>query len=97
MQENFIDTQQNLTFISKIKKFYESNKFFIYSFVIILIVLFGLSSFYLEKKEQKRILLSENYIQAKFYLEKGNNAEALVILKELTMLRILLIQFYHFF
>jgi len=84
MPENFIEGQQNLTVTSRIKKFYESNKIFIYSFIIILIILFGSFSFYLEKKEQKRFLLSENYIQAKFHLKKGNKKEALTILKELT-------------
>jgi predicted negative regulator of RcsB-dependent stress response len=84
MPENFIEGQQNLTVTSRIKKFYESNKIFVYSLIIILIILFGSFNFYLEKKEQKRFLLSENYIQAKFHLEKGNKKEALIILKELT-------------
>ena len=35
-----------------------------------------------DNKEKKRILLSDNYIKAKFYLEKGNKSEALNILKE---------------
>ena len=84
MSENFIENQHDLTKASKIKKFYESNKIFIYSFIFISIILLGSFNFYLENKKQKRVLLSENYIQAKFYIEKGHKSEALNILKEVT-------------
>ena len=47
-----------------------------------MIILFGSLSFYLENQERKKILLSENYIQAKIYLENGNNNEALNTLKK---------------
>ena len=42
----------------------------------------GTFSFYLESKEKKKILLSENYLEAKIYLESGNRNKALDILKE---------------
>jgi len=76
MAENIFEAQYDLTKKSRIKKFYESNKIFIFSFILILIILFGSLSFYLENQERKKILLSENYIQAKIYLENGNNNEA---------------------
>ena len=82
MPENFLEAQYDITKKSKIKKFYESNKILIFSSILILIILFGSLSFYLENKEGKKILLSENYIQAKFYLENGNKSEALNILKK---------------
>ena len=82
MADNFFETQYDLTKKSKIKKFYESNKIFIFSLILILIILFGSLIFYLENQERKKILLSENYIQAKIYLEKGNNNEALNTLKK---------------
>ena len=82
MPENFFETQYDVTKKSKIKKFYESNKIFIFSLILILIILFGSLSFYLENQERKKILLSENYIQAKIYLENGNNNEALNTLKK---------------
>ena len=82
MTENFFEAQYDLTKKSKIKKFYESNKILIFSSIFILIILFGSLSFYLEIKKGKKILLSENYIQAKFYLENGNKSEALNILKK---------------
>ena len=82
MSENIFEAQYDLTKKSRIKKFYESNKIFIFSLILILIILFGSLSFYLENQERKKILLSENYIQAKIYLENGNNNEALNTLKK---------------
>ena len=83
MPENFFEAQYDITKKSKIKKFYESNKIFIFSSVLILIILLGSLSFYLESKEKKKILLSENYIKAKIYLENGNKNEALNTLKKI--------------
>ena len=82
MSENLFEAQYDLTKKSRIKRFYESNKIFIFSFILILIILFGSFSFYLENQERKKILLSENYIQAKIYLENGNKNEALNTLKK---------------
>ena len=82
MPENLFETQYDVTKKSRIKKFYESNKILIFSSILILIILFGSLSFYLENQERKKILLSENYIQAKIYLENGNKNEALNTLKK---------------
>ena len=82
MPENLFEAQYDLTKKSRIKKFYESNKILIFSSILILIISFGSLSFYLESKESKKILLSENYVQAKFYLENGNKSEALNTLKK---------------
>ena len=82
MGENIFEAQYDLTKKSRVKKFYETNKIFIFSSILILIILFASLSFYLNKQERKKILLSENYIQAKVYLEKGNNSEALNTLKK---------------
>jgi tetratricopeptide (TPR) repeat protein len=82
MTENLFEAQYDLTKKSKLKKFYEKNKIFIFSFIFVLIFVFGSFSFYLENKEKKRILLSENYLQAKIYLEAGNKNKAIDILKE---------------
>ena len=83
MAENLFEAQYDVTKKSKLKKFYDSYKIFIFSSVFILIILLGSVSFYLEKKENKKILLSENYLQGKIYLERGDNNEALGILKEI--------------
>ena len=81
MPENLFEARYDLTKKSKIKKFYESNKILIYLFIFILIILFGYFSYYLDSKEKKEILLSENYVEAKIYLENGNKVEALNLLK----------------
>ena len=82
MPENFIEAQYDVTKKSKIRRFYESNKILIFSSILSLIIVFGSLGFYLENKEREKILLSENYIQAKFYLENGKNSEALNTLKK---------------
>ena len=81
MTENLFETQYNITKKSKLKKFYDSNKILIYSSILIVIIFFVSLSLYLENKERKRILLSENYVQAKIYLENGKKIEAINILK----------------
>ena len=82
MSENLFEAQYDVTKKSKIRKIYESNKILIFSSILILIIALGSFSFYLEHKESKKILLSENYIKAKFYLENEEKNEALNILKE---------------
>ena len=82
MPENYFEAKYDVTKKSKIRKFYESNKIFIFSSILILVILLGSLGLYSEKKEKKKILLSENYIQAKFYLENGNKSEALNTLKK---------------
>jgi len=81
MTENLFEAQYNITKKSKLKRFYESNKILIYSSVLILIIFFVSIGFYFESKEKKRILLSENYVQAKIYLENEKKIEAINILK----------------
>ena len=82
MAENLFKAQYDVTKKSKLNKFYESNKILIFSFIFILIILFGSFNFYLESKEKKKILLSENYLQAKIYLESGDKNKAISTLKE---------------
>ena len=81
MTNNLIEAQYDITKKSKLKKFYESNKILIYLFIFILIIFFGYFSYYLDSKEKKGILLSENYVEAKIYLENENKVEALNLLK----------------
>ena len=82
MTENLFEAQYDLTKKSKLKKFYESNKIFIFSLIFILVICYGSFSFYLVNKEKKKILLSENYLQAKIYLEEGDKNKAMNLLKE---------------
>ena len=83
MPENLFEAQYDITKKSKFKKFYESNKILIFSSILILIIFFGSLSFYLEIKEKKKLLLSENYVQAKIYLENGDKIAATNMLKNL--------------
>ena len=61
MADNLFDTQYDVTKKSKILRFYESNKILIFSTVFIIIIMFVSFSFYVESKEKKRILISDNY------------------------------------
>tara|TARA_B100000686_G_scaffold278821_1_gene299087 strand:- start:119 stop:766 length:648 start_codon:yes stop_codon:yes gene_type:complete len=83
MSENLFEAQYDLTKKSRLKKFYESNKILIFSSIVIIIILLGSLNFYLKAKENKIILLSENYIQAKIYLDGGNKIQGLDILKKI--------------
>ena len=82
MTENLIEAQYDVTKKSKLKQFYEKNKIFIFSFIFLFVLSLGSFSFYLENKEKKKVLLSENYLQAKIYLEEGNKDKAIDVLKE---------------
>ena len=81
MPENLFETQYDLTKKSKLREFYESNKILIYSSILTLIIIIASYSYYQESKEKKKAFLSENYIQAKVYLESENKTEAVKILR----------------
>ena len=85
MAENIVEANYDVTKKSRLKKFYEKNKFYIYSFTFVSFLLFCFFMFYLENKEKNKILLSENYLQAKIYLEGGNKDKARDILKEVIL------------
>ena len=81
MNENLFETQYDVTKKSKLKKFYEVNKILIFSVILILIIVIASVSFYSETKEKKKILLSDNYLAAKVYLENGDRNKVKNILK----------------
>ena len=81
MNENLFETQYDVTKKSKLKKFYEVNKILIFSVILILIIAIASVIFYSETKEKKKILLSDNYLTAKVYLENGDRNEVKNILK----------------
>ena len=81
MNENLFETQYDVTKKSKLKKFYEVNKILIFSVILILIIAIASISFYSETKEKKKILLSDNYLAAKVYLENGDRHKVKNILK----------------
>ena len=81
MNENLFETQYDVTKKSKLKKFYEVNKILIFSVILILIIAIASVSFYSGTKEKKKILLSDNYLAAKVYLENGDRNKVKNILK----------------
>ena len=81
MNENLFETQYNVTKKSKLKKFYEANKILIFSTALILIIAIASVSFYSETKEKKKILLADNYLTAKVYLENGDRNKAKNVLE----------------
>ena len=81
MNENLFEAQYDVTKKSKLKKFYEANKILIFSTVLALIIAISSVSYYKVSKEKKKILLADNYIEAKVYLENGDRNRAKNILK----------------
>ena len=65
MAENFIEAQYDITKKSKLRRFYDSYKILIFSSIFLLLTVYASFSFYLIKKENEKIYLSEKYIQAK--------------------------------
>ena len=83
MAENLFETGYDITKKSKLKKIYESYRILIFSVILIFIISLGAFNYYLETIKKKKILLSENYFQAKIYLETGYKNEAINLLREL--------------
>jgi len=82
MVEELFKAQYDITKKSKIEKFYNKNKILIYSSIFVFILSLGSFSFYLENKESKKILSSDNYMKARIYISNGKRNEATNILKE---------------
>ena len=82
MNEDLIEARYDITKKSKLRRFYESNKILIFSSIFVLAISLISFSVYFENKEKNKILLSENYVQAKIYLENGNKDEAISLLKK---------------
>ena len=83
MNENLIEAQYDITKKTKIKKFYEKNKSLIYTFIFFTIfALFGVI-YYLENEENKRITLSDDYMQAQIYINEGEKNKAKILLEKI--------------
>ena len=85
MNENLIEAQYDVTKKSRIKKFYDKNKFIIITFVLILFISSISGVFYFESKEKKKIILSENYIEARIYLANEDKNNAKKVLKKIIL------------
>tara|TARA_B100001123_G_C14987625_1_gene898229 strand:+ start:50 stop:697 length:648 start_codon:yes stop_codon:yes gene_type:complete len=82
MTKNLFETQYDLTKKNKFKIFYDSNKKLIFSIIFIFVITSVSLTYYSESNKKKRILLSEDYIKAKVYLENGEKNKAIKILKK---------------
>ena len=85
MNENLIEAQYDVTKKSRIEKFYAKNKILIISTALILLITSISGVFYFEAKENKKILLSENYIEARIYLANEDRNSAKSILKKIIL------------
>ena len=85
MNENLIEAQYDVTKKSRIKKFYDENKILIISTALILLITSISGVFYFEAKENKKMLLSENYIEARIYLVNEDRNRAKNILKKIIL------------
>ena len=82
MTENMYEVNYDVTKKSKLRKFYDEKKFYIYGVSIIFILIIFSSTFYADRKVKEREDLSERYVQAKILLENDNKLDALDILKK---------------
>ncbi|MDC0205332.1 hypothetical protein OAJ64_00785 [Pelagibacteraceae bacterium] len=85
MDENSIEAQYDVTKKNRVLKFYESNKLLIFGSIIGIVTVTALLSFYVNNKKQEKVLLAENYIQAKIYIAEKNKNAAKNILKNIIL------------
>jgi len=85
MTENLFEAKYDVTKKSKLKIIYDKYKILIFSVTFVVLITFGAFSLYIENKEKKRILMSEDYLMAKIYLEKNKKIEATNILKKIVL------------
>ena len=85
MDENTFQREDYLTKKSKIKEFYDKNKIKVYSFFTLIIFIIIFFNFYIKNKKKEQIALSESYIDAKIYIEKGQDEKAIEILKKIAV------------
>ena len=83
MNENFISGQYDIEKKSKLKKFYDNNKIFIYSAICAILIAISSLSIYSYLQNKKKSSLAKNYINANIYIKNGNKTDALNILKKI--------------
>ena len=83
MNQNLFEAKYNVTKKNKFIAFYEKNKILIYILIAIAVTIFVSANYYFAYKENKKISLSEKYIEAKIYLENKENNKAKNILKNI--------------
>ena len=76
MDDNLYQTETNFKGESKIKEFFKKNKIILISTISIIIIFLVYLNFHFENKKNKKILLSDNYIQAKILVENEKKEAA---------------------
>ena len=85
MNDNLFETQYDVTKKSKFRKLYDANKLLIFSTLFVLVIASISFSFYTVSREKKQILLADNYMVAKFYLQNNERDKGRKILKEIIL------------
>ena len=83
MDEIIVQSEVQLTKKEKILKFYNKNKITIFSLLSLVLVIVITVIFYIESQEKKKIIIAQNYVSAKIYLEKNDKIKAKNILKKI--------------
>ncbi len=83
MTTDLTENNNNLSRRDKLIQFYKSNKALIFSIFAIILILLGSFSYYNHHLKIKKILISDNFINAKIYLQDGKKDKALKLLKEI--------------
>ena len=83
MENNTSKSEELLIRESKIRKFYNNNKTFIFSTFIFIFIFIFFFFFYLEFKKNKRIDLADDYIQAKVLIRSNEKNQATNLLKSI--------------
>ena len=83
MNDDLLQTQYDVTKKSKYRIFYEKNKILIITTALIILISIGSTFLYLNLKEKKKMLLSENYITAIYHIKNKNKNQAKEVLEEI--------------
>jgi len=82
MSEKMFEVNYDVTKKSKLKKFYDEKKFFIYIASITTIFVIFFTTFYADKKIKKKEDLSARYVKAKIFISNEKKLEATDLLKK---------------
>ena len=85
MIDKIIETQYDLTKRSKLRTLYEKNKFLFYSIVLASLISVGAFFYYVDYKEEKKIIFANDYMKAKLYLHNNEKDKAKKILKKIIL------------
>jgi hypothetical protein len=83
MDDNFISGQYDVGSKSKLKKFYDDNRIFIYSVLFAILIVISAVSFYSYSQNKKKTSLAQDYISANILIKNEDKDKALRILKKI--------------